>query len=301
MSSIDNKDLHNIFDKIKKDKNNIELLFKSYNSLIKNIAFTITKNKEYSEDISQRVFIKIFEMDNSKFPSNYEASWIYSVTKNESINYLKQQKTTYDISLMYELKSDDKIDETIDKIDYNNIISKLTKKEQEIISLRIIGEFSFKEIAKILNKPIPTVQWTYYKSLNTLKTFILSMSMFFVTFITYSFTKNHTVAQDQTDLSNTLNTETSNTELPEIEEDSVLIENKEYTDYRDNVYPDFDQNTVYTNTIEPNTTIPSATDNNLYEYSHLFLCASGIFLTVTIILGIILAKQAFIKLKNKSY
>ncbi len=63
------------------------------------------------------------------------------------------------------------------------MISKLNDKEREIISLKILGNFSFEEIGKILNKPIGTIKWKYYKSIHTLKILLSNLGMFVLSFI----------------------------------------------------------------------------------------------------------------------
>ena len=70
----------------------IEELYSKYKKVVYGIAFTISKNKEDSEDIMQMIFAKIYEMENSKLPTSNYASWLYSTTKNETINFLKKKK-----------------------------------------------------------------------------------------------------------------------------------------------------------------------------------------------------------------
>ena len=84
MKNIDEKELHEIFDKMRKeDKKSYEELYKKYYKLVYNIAFSILKNKENAEDISQNVFIKIGNLKKEKLPNSYEVCWLYTVTKNE--------------------------------------------------------------------------------------------------------------------------------------------------------------------------------------------------------------------------
>ena len=85
---IDVKELEKIFDDIKQNKKQgIEELYNKYKGIVYGIAFTISKNKEDSEDIMQIIFAKIYEMEDFKLPTNNCASWLYSITKNETINF----------------------------------------------------------------------------------------------------------------------------------------------------------------------------------------------------------------------
>ena len=87
--------LHQIFQKIiLGNETAIEELYKKYKELVINIAFSIVKNRDLSEEIAQMVFMKIIKMDKSKLPTSNESSWIYTVTKNETIEYLRKQHYT---------------------------------------------------------------------------------------------------------------------------------------------------------------------------------------------------------------
>lgn len=187
MNKIKYENLHEIFQKIiSGDETAIEELYKNYKSLVMNIAFSIVKNRDSSEEISQIVFMKIIKLDKSKLPTTNESSWIYAVTKNQTIEYLRKQHNEIDIDDIYDMpNTQNEIDEIIDIDDFNRIIKCLDEKEKEIVSLKIISNFTFKEIAEILNMPIGTVQWRYYKAVHTLKIFISNLAMFVITFLLY--------------------------------------------------------------------------------------------------------------------
>ena len=77
MKKINEKELKIIFQGIKDgNKEDIELLYKNYHSIVYGVAFSILKNKENSEDVTQNVFTKILKMDPSLLPTQGEASWL---------------------------------------------------------------------------------------------------------------------------------------------------------------------------------------------------------------------------------
>lgn len=180
MKKIDEKELHQIFEDLKQNKEkSFNELYEKYNKLIYCIAFSILKNKENSEDIVQIVFTKIYKLEKEKLPTSNEASWLYSLTKNEALNYIRKQKN--DISLDdidYIAYEDREFEKIIDKDTYNRMMEKLDKEEREIVSLKILADMKFKDIAKLLNMPIGTVQWKYYTALHSLKLIIGNISIF---------------------------------------------------------------------------------------------------------------------------
>jgi RNA polymerase sigma-70 factor (ECF subfamily) len=185
MGNKEKEELKRLFYEMKTgNKQVIEEIYKKYNKIIYGIAFSILKNKEDSEDIVQIFFSKLYSLEVNKLPNNNESSWIYTTTRNESINFLKKKRNNIDYDSMYEIvETNNEINQIIDKDSYNRIISKLNDIEKQIISLKILADLSFGEIGKLLNIPTGTVKWKYYKSINTLKILLSNLSMFIVTFL----------------------------------------------------------------------------------------------------------------------
>lgn len=171
-----------IFELLKTNRKlGIEELYKNYSKLVYGVIYSILKNTDETEDVLQNVFIKIFKLDNEKLPTKSHLSWLYSVAKNETINYIKRNSKEKNFENLYEISDNDtEIEKVLDKEYFNNLIKNLPQKQQEILSLKIVSNLSFKEIANILNMKIPAVQWHYYKSLNTIKLLLGNVLTIFV-------------------------------------------------------------------------------------------------------------------------
>lgn len=160
MKKIDEKELHELFKKMRQtDLKAYEELYKKYYNLVYNIAFSVLKNYENAEDIAQNVFVKIGNLEQKKLPKNYEASWLYTVTKNECISFIRKNKETSSIENRIENENDkNEIEAVIQNSSYQNLLQSLEQVEKQIIFLKIEAGYSFKEIAKLLKMPIGTVQ-----------------------------------------------------------------------------------------------------------------------------------------------
>ncbi len=141
MSKINEKEIKQIFLEIKANKQEgYEKLYLKYNKLVYSIAFSILKNQTDSEDIVQIVFSKIYELPINMLPTKNEASWIYSLTKNTSISFLRKKRNYLNIEDIYELENkNSEIEEIIEKDLYKRLLKKLNNNEKEIISLKIIA------------------------------------------------------------------------------------------------------------------------------------------------------------------
>src|SRR5574344_1461557 len=144
MEKINKKQLAKIFNGIKcGNEQSFNELYELYYKLIYNIAFSMIKNKENCEDIVQNVFEKIYKMPKSNLPENYEASWLYTVTKNEVLQYIKKQKNEIDLDCIYKIQKEDKnINLLIDANYYNSLMKKLNKKEKEIVTLKVVCDLT---------------------------------------------------------------------------------------------------------------------------------------------------------------
>lgn len=181
MKKINEIELQELFYRLKqKEEMAYEELYQKYSSLVYQIAFSILKNKENAEDIMQNVFLKIGKLSEDKLPSKYEASWLYCVTKNEAISFLRKNKELLPIKEDMNEVQEDEIEELMQKDAYEKMISSLEQKEKQIVSLKVETGLSFKEIASLLNMPMGTVQWKYYKSLHHIKVWIGNLSLWIV-------------------------------------------------------------------------------------------------------------------------
>lgn len=180
------ENIHKDFENLKANREQYFNNFYSNNyNLVYRISFSILKNKESSEDVTQNVFEKIYKLPNEKLANNFESTWLYTVTKNESLQYIRKNK--FNISLdenIDAIKSENnELENVTENEDYKKIVKKLNKKQEQIISMKVLSEFTFKEIGEILSMPTATVQWYYYKSIKSLKIAISNLAMFIIAVI----------------------------------------------------------------------------------------------------------------------
>lgn len=298
MRNINKEELHANFIEISnKNEDEFNKLYKNYKSLVYGISFSILKNKETSEDVVQIVFSKIWNMKKENLPKSNEASWLYSLTKNETLNLLRKEKSTVNIDEVYYISDDENLNDIIDKDTYNRILSRLDEKEQEIVSLKILSGLSFKEIANILNMPIATVQWRYYKALHTLKILTGNLSMFIVA-ITI-FLANKTIFKERKKVANEEVKPEEQDEEYRKDETSTKKENNNLQESTSKQTDDIKENLRLENVmLGDNTTnnelkeqINQEGMQNLNKIDIGILSVSGIFLTISIIFSIIFVKH----------
>ena len=133
-------------------KGTIERLVQKYSSMVLQIAYQYSFNKSEAEDITQEVFIRLY--NNIKKIKNEEhiKAWLIRVTINLSIDYNRNYWNKNTTSLDENYKYFD--EETKDVF---NELKKLTPEYRNIIYLYYYKEYKISEISEILSMNQNTV------------------------------------------------------------------------------------------------------------------------------------------------
>ncbi len=260
---------------IENKEQNFEIFYKECKDYVFKIAFCIIKNKEDSEDIVQNLFLKIYKLPKEKLPTKNEASWLYSVVKNETLNYIKQKRKDINIDDLQIYKDDEGISNLINEASYKELMKKLNSEEELIVKLKTESNFTFKEIAKILGKNENTVKWKYYSAIYTLKLFITNLCLFAICLSVVKLLDKNVCEEQNSSQNNEMDwTDSFDTTIT----DSAITED-EKQEYENNINESQNSEDLNetTQTVE-NASINTTTKLPLYFLSILFLVFAIIFL-----------------------
>ena len=220
-------------------------------------------------------------------PKDKEATWLYTVTKNEAVLFLRKKSDAYDLEQVYNVENkNNEINEIIDKKNYNQLINKLDSEEKEIVSLKVISNFSFKQISELLGEPTGTVKWRYYKSIYALRLILSNLGMSIITFVLgiVSFKKTNKTPNG------VINQEEMHDKNENKNEESM---NDSFKEENDEIKTDEE--------IKENTTTQEIIiENNVNYLGYGIMSISAVFLTLTIIFAIILKKHQLNSRKKSS-
>ena len=150
-----------------------EKVIKTNKQNIKSIVRLITK--EENEDSEQEVYLKIWKNSEKYNEKGSIKSWISSIAKNASLDYLKSsyhkvfQTSTSDDFVIESIK-DKKVtpEDKVVRLDRQkiivNAINSLKPKFKEVIMMCEINGYSYEECAKKLNCPVGTVKSRIYNA-----------------------------------------------------------------------------------------------------------------------------------------
>lgn len=150
-----------------KDEDTFEKIYFEYEKLVFYICYQITKNKHASEDLTQETFLKLItSLDNYNECGKFK-EYIMMIARNLSKNYITR------IEKNSPLLDDEQINHHKDQSNLHKVIyfinDYLDELSAEIVTLKIVHNFKFKEIAEYKGLTIGVVQSTYYQAIKTLR------------------------------------------------------------------------------------------------------------------------------------
>ncbi|MFT6827636.1 MAG: RNA polymerase sigma-70 factor (family 1) [Roseivirga sp.] len=139
-------------------------------------AFNIVKDEELAKDVVQECMIKVWEKrDEVKLIHNLEA-WCMQVTRNKALDKLRSKHIKRTDLFEVELDTRKEKDTPVVLAERNEIMSRiqelidnLPNRQREVMQLRDIEGYSYKEIAEMLVIDINLVKTNLFRARRKLK------------------------------------------------------------------------------------------------------------------------------------
>ncbi|MEE4258295.1 MAG: RNA polymerase sigma factor [Bacteroidales bacterium] len=133
-----------------------EILYNRYHQKVLDKCYSLVKNRKLAEELATDIFSKVYE----KLPSFRQlssfSSWLYSITYNHCIDYLREKKNMHYPNWANENNLPEIIDETeepIEDINYENlllILEMVHPEEKALLLMKYQDELSLKQIGQAL-------------------------------------------------------------------------------------------------------------------------------------------------------
>lgn len=144
------------------DKKAFDKLFLVYYGELCRFAYTFAKDFDHSEEIVQRMFVRIWENRKKLIEPENEKSYLYKAVYNEYLKHRRSENIRKQYHLSYILNKNDDAGETTSYQQVlpllNKAIDKLPEKCRQIFVLNKLEGLTQKEIAEYLNISVKTVE-----------------------------------------------------------------------------------------------------------------------------------------------
>ena len=143
------------------DKYAIELLIRRQQKAVYNAAYRLVGNKDDAAEVAQQTFLKMIEKL-EQYDTNFKFfSWIYRITINESINFLRKRNTqtlnTDDLESVLPGPADTLSQQEL-QTRVQTALMKLKDEHRSVIVLKHFVDCNYQEISEILQIPINKVR-----------------------------------------------------------------------------------------------------------------------------------------------
>ncbi len=152
----------------------IEKIYQEYYIVVYKYLICLTGNIDIAEELTQETFYKMIKKIHTFKGKSKISVWLCEIAKNLWYDELRKRKfktISYDelkdVDLSKSIENDyinkEKIDETNDKINKLDILTK------RVFYLRLNAEMSFKEIGQVLGKTETWARVTFYRGKQKVK------------------------------------------------------------------------------------------------------------------------------------
>jgi len=136
---------------------------------IYSIIFSVVKSHDAAQDLMQDVYMKmLIKIEQYKLGSNF-FNWLAQIAKNQAIDYYRKNSKIINDGTDIIHQTPSSLENPDQEDQFYQWIEILEEEERMVIIPRIVDDMKFKDIAKMIKKPLGTVLWIYQKAIDKLK------------------------------------------------------------------------------------------------------------------------------------
>lgn len=171
---------------IQGDKTGLKEIYENYVGYIYRIIYEVLQSKENAEDVTSEFFIRLWDKAEQFKPGNGHRGYLATMARNMAVDFLRKHKKEELTALLQDLgeepeeenrqnkvraeEKESKVEQqVVDSMTIRQALETLKPSERQIVSLKVLGEMTFKEIAAAMEIPMGTVTWKYQNAIKKLR------------------------------------------------------------------------------------------------------------------------------------
>ncbi|MGB8656568.1 MAG: sigma-70 family RNA polymerase sigma factor [Candidatus Zixiibacteriota bacterium] len=157
------------------DKSAFRQLVEKYQDSVINTSYRFLRNKEEAEETAQEVFLKVYLSSQSYQPKAKFSTWLFKIVANCCLNKLRDKKKFSSLQLDKDLpaSTEDQPDKSLERQELKRLLTEaidsLPENQRTVILLNQDGEFSYQEMAKMLDCSVSAVESRIFRAKDSLK------------------------------------------------------------------------------------------------------------------------------------
>jgi RNA polymerase sigma-70 factor, ECF subfamily len=155
-----------------RDPRAFEALYDAHHRLVYGVAFRMLSDRSAAEDLTQTVFLKVWNAPNL-FRGGNLAAWLVRVTRNGALDILRSRASRSEAELPEALPEEESLEDvTFARMDAQRVrtaLATLPAEQREPIELGFFGGITHEEIARRSGAPLGTVKTRIRSGLRKLR------------------------------------------------------------------------------------------------------------------------------------
>ena len=148
------------------DMSGLTALYNCLGRQIYALVFSIVKEPHDAEDAMQETFAKITEKIETYRKDGNGRAWVMAIARNIAIDAVRRRKQTVPLESVDYVASEGDFT-AISEV--NELLQKLDETDRDIIILKIVNGFKFREISEIVGLTKAATEKRYHRALSKLK------------------------------------------------------------------------------------------------------------------------------------
>jgi len=160
----------------KGDKFAFRQLVEKYQNSVINACYRFLRNKEEAEEVAQEVFLKVYLSLNTYQPKTKFSTWLFKIVVNSCLNKLRDKKkfSASQLDEDFPAPSEDQPDKSLEQEELRmlvrNAVDSLPENQRAVILLNQYENFSYQDMAKILDCSVSAIESRLFRAKESLRT-----------------------------------------------------------------------------------------------------------------------------------
>ena len=166
------------------DESSFKTIVDTWQQLVYNTVLGIVQNAEDAEDLTQDVFVQVFESISSFKGDSKLSTWLYRIATSKALDHLRRKKTKKRFGVIQSLFGQDQ-QEAVGKPDFNHPGVKLDNKEKAAVlfeamkqlpenqrtafTLHKVEGLSYQDISEVMKTTVPAVESLMHRAKTNLR------------------------------------------------------------------------------------------------------------------------------------
>lgn len=143
------------------DTHALKALYEQFGQQVYSLAYAVTQDKGTAEEVTQDVFLKVWNKVEHYEPGTNFRAWLLSMTRNQAIDRLRREKKEHTQAVVWDLErmpapsqfADDNI-----RWVQRALSEHLTEDQRKAIELAFLNGLTHEQVATTLGAPLGTIK-----------------------------------------------------------------------------------------------------------------------------------------------